>query len=61
MKNVEAEAAMIDLLVQLLVVAVVLTMLVLFVLALDRGPHLRERVSQTAHRRHWWNRTRDGH
>ena len=48
----ETEAAMMDLLVQLVVVAVILAMLVLFILALDRKPHRRNQDSQTVHRRH---------
>jgi len=56
----EAEAAMMDLLVQLVVVAVILAMLVLFILALDPKPRRRNQVSQTVHRRHRWNRMGNG-
>ncbi|MGF6777134.1 hypothetical protein P3T21_002334 [Paraburkholderia sp. GAS334] len=52
---------MMDLLVQFVVVAAILAMLVLFIVALDRRPHLREREPRPVSRRHWRNRVHNGH
>lgn len=52
---------MMDLLVQLAVVAVILAMVVLFVITQERRATLRERILHPVSRRHWRSRTRNGH
>lgn len=52
---------MMDLLVQLVVAAVILAMVALLVIEQGRRATLRERILHPVSRRHWWNRTRNGH
>lgn len=60
-EHTTVEAKMIiDLLVQIGVSAAVLAMVILFVIAQDRGGNTRERVLRHATGKHWWNRTRHG-
>lgn len=52
---------MMDLLVQIVIVATVLVMVILPVVAQDRPAHLREQMLRPLCRRHWWNRIHNGH
>ncbi|HEX7934103.1 MAG TPA: hypothetical protein VF573_13665 [Paraburkholderia sp.] len=52
---------MMDLLVQLAVAGAILVLVVFSVVAQGRRASLRERLRHTDARRHWWNRTRNGH
>jgi hypothetical protein len=52
---------MMDFLVQFAVAGVVLAMVILLVVTQERRGDLKERILRSGARRHWWNRTRNGH